>query len=157
MGEMIATLLLVAVVLFLWVSMAYLPIGVAKSRGISEDHLGTVRLLAILGLFIGVTWIVALILACVYPPKAPPKASRSKVNYDPVPAGYGTKSVDEELDQIMAEKGPHGVLEDANSNDTDAPNDKCENCGRAIGRLETPQIWQEHVVCNQCAKTLRNT
>lgn len=27
---------------------------------------------------------------------------------------------------------------------------KCENCGRAIGRLETVQLWQNHVVCNVC-------
>jgi predicted RNA-binding Zn-ribbon protein involved in translation (DUF1610 family) len=27
---------------------------------------------------------------------------------------------------------------------------KCENCGRAIGRLETVQLWQNHVVCNDC-------
>jgi predicted RNA-binding Zn-ribbon protein involved in translation (DUF1610 family) len=27
---------------------------------------------------------------------------------------------------------------------------KCENCGRTIGRLETLQLWQNHLVCNVC-------
>ena len=26
----------------------------------------------------------------------------------------------------------------------------CENCGRTIGKLETPRIWDEHVVCAAC-------
>ena len=26
----------------------------------------------------------------------------------------------------------------------------CENCGRQMGKLETPMIWQEHVVCLVC-------
>jgi hypothetical protein len=28
--------------------------------------------------------------------------------------------------------------------------EKCENCGRVIGNLETPLLHQEHVVCAQC-------
>jgi predicted RNA-binding Zn-ribbon protein involved in translation (DUF1610 family) len=31
---------------------------------------------------------------------------------------------------------------------------KCENCGRTIGRLETVQLWQNHVVCNDCQTRL---
>ena len=30
----------------------------------------------------------------------------------------------------------------------------CQNCGRAIGRLETPCIWKENVVCESCYKCL---
>jgi hypothetical protein len=26
----------------------------------------------------------------------------------------------------------------------------CENCGHAIGGLETPRVWQDHVVCAAC-------
>ena len=26
----------------------------------------------------------------------------------------------------------------------------CENCGAAIGQLETPLVWQDHVVCGPC-------
>ena len=31
----------------------------------------------------------------------------------------------------------------------------CENCGRKIGKLETPMVWQEQVVCRECHKVLR--
>ena len=26
----------------------------------------------------------------------------------------------------------------------------CENCGRQIGKLETPMAWREHVACQEC-------
>lgn len=26
----------------------------------------------------------------------------------------------------------------------------CANCGRVIGKLETPMVWQENVVCPEC-------
>jgi hypothetical protein len=32
--------------------------------------------------------------------------------------------------------------------------DKCENCGREIGKLETAHLWQEHVLCGECYKRL---
>src|SRR5438270_2514435 len=28
--------------------------------------------------------------------------------------------------------------------------EKCENCGRVIGKLEQPYVWRKHVVCAQC-------
>ncbi|MGD0462069.1 MAG: hypothetical protein ABSB74_06245 [Tepidisphaeraceae bacterium] len=28
--------------------------------------------------------------------------------------------------------------------------DNCDNCGAAIGKLETPNVWQDHVVCAHC-------
>jgi uncharacterized membrane protein YidH (DUF202 family) len=28
--------------------------------------------------------------------------------------------------------------------------EKCANCGRQIGELETPQIWRDNVVCSLC-------
>jgi hypothetical protein len=30
----------------------------------------------------------------------------------------------------------------------------CANCGRTIGRLETPHVWQNAIVCAQCRKML---
>lgn len=30
------------------------------------------------------------------------------------------------------------------------PLESCDNCGRAIGKLEAPHLWQDHVVCAQC-------
>ncbi|HVS73146.1 MAG TPA: hypothetical protein VHQ47_17960 [Phycisphaerae bacterium] len=33
----------------------------------------------------------------------------------------------------------------------------CENCGRTIGKLETPRVWQEHIVCGTCHRHLTGT
>ena len=30
----------------------------------------------------------------------------------------------------------------------------CANCGRPIGKLETPHLFQEHVVCAECEARL---
>lgn len=32
----------------------------------------------------------------------------------------------------------------------------CENCGRAVGKLETPCVYQEHIVCSDCDTRLRS-
>ena len=41
---------------------------------------------------------------------------------------------------------------------TASATETCANCGTAIGKLETPCVWQEHVVCAAChAKTWRIT
>lgn len=32
--------------------------------------------------------------------------------------------------------------------------ERCENCGRAIGALETAQLWNERVVCVDCRRKL---
>lgn len=37
--------------------------------------------------------------------------------------------------------------------DPDNP-DGCFNCGRRIGRLETPHLWDGHVVCYECRERL---
>lgn len=35
--------------------------------------------------------------------------------------------------------------------------EKCENCGCAIGSLETPMVWGDRVVCGDCHGRLRGT
>jgi hypothetical protein len=35
--------------------------------------------------------------------------------------------------------------------------EQCSNCGRVIGNLETPNIWQQHVVCAECHERLAAT
>ena len=65
---------------------------------------------------------------------APPKQKEV-----PRPAGYqGAKSLNyaAPVDATKQEKG------------------KCENCGRDIGKLEMPRLWQNHVVCAECASRL---
>ena len=32
--------------------------------------------------------------------------------------------------------------------------EECENCGRVIGKLETPFLWAERIVCSKCHKRL---
>jgi hypothetical protein len=32
----------------------------------------------------------------------------------------------------------------------DIPVEKCANCGRVIGKLETPMVWRDNVVCAVC-------
>lgn len=32
--------------------------------------------------------------------------------------------------------------------------DTCANCGHTIGKLETPHVWKEQVVCGECIKRL---
>ena len=35
-------------------------------------------------------------------------------------------------------------------------NERCENCGEFIGRLETPRVWKNHVICAKCEEKLCN-
>jgi hypothetical protein len=34
--------------------------------------------------------------------------------------------------------------------------DSCYNCGERIGRLETPHLWKEHIVCARCRQRLED-
>ena len=31
----------------------------------------------------------------------------------------------------------------------------CQNCGRVIGKLETPYVFEDHVVCGDCLPKLK--
>lgn len=44
-----------------------LPMDIAKNRGVSKEKRRYITVLSFLGLIFVVTWIVALILACVFP------------------------------------------------------------------------------------------
>ncbi len=35
--------------------------------------------------------------------------------------------------------------------------EECQNCGRVIGKLETPNVWNENIVCKACHKQLVDT
>jgi ribosomal protein L37AE/L43A len=32
--------------------------------------------------------------------------------------------------------------------------DACANCGEKFGKLETPGIWQDHLICSDCYRKL---
>ena len=54
--------------IILW--LIYVPIMIAKRRGISGSELTTISILSWCGiLFVGITWIIAIILALVWQPK----------------------------------------------------------------------------------------
>ncbi len=44
-----------------------MPIWIAKDRKVSEQTIKSIRILSVLGLFFGITWLVALIWACLAP------------------------------------------------------------------------------------------
>jgi ABC-type antimicrobial peptide transport system permease subunit len=62
------------------------PLGIAQGRNVSAANIQTIKLLSFLGLFFGVTWIVALILACVYPSQAQTRAIPG-MKYQPLGPG----------------------------------------------------------------------
>jgi hypothetical protein len=34
------------------------------------------------------------------------------------------------------------------------PSERCENCGGKIGKLQTPHVWDNHIVCAECHRKL---
>jgi hypothetical protein len=128
-------LLLAVFALVFWI-----PPIIAKRRCISDANMGTVRLLTILGVFFGVTWIVALVLACVYQPvvKHPIRNNKARPkSFDPIPESF-MRERDSEIEDVLNEP----------------QQEKCENCGRIIGKLETPALWKNHIVCDDCYEKL---
>lgn len=53
--------------LFLILILLVLPTEIAQKRGVSKEHRRYIIVLSLLGLLFGVTWVVALILAFVFP------------------------------------------------------------------------------------------
>lgn len=138
--QVIIVVALVALIVLLWLFIS-IPAFIARARGISKTNLITVRILGICGLFFGVTWIVALILALVYPPELPADA--------PPDRGRGFEPV-QPARRVLQPAGPPPIPPGAGGPGLET----CENCGRVIGKLETPAIWQDHIVCNACHDTL---
>ncbi|MCL2749338.1 MAG: SHOCT domain-containing protein [Alphaproteobacteria bacterium] len=62
---LILTMAVLCIVFLIFV--IQIPIFIAKGRGISGSDLSTIIVLSWLGIFLGVTWLVALILSLVWP------------------------------------------------------------------------------------------
>lgn len=45
----------------------FFPVAVAYIRGVSEERQNRLALLCVFSFFFGITWIIAMILACTYP------------------------------------------------------------------------------------------
>lgn len=121
MGEGIAVVFVIAIAGLLAWFMIKIPISIAQSRNVKRATVDSIRLLSILGLIFGITWIIALCWACMAAP--------------------------EEYDQLG---NPDLTGETA----AVATAETCDNCGYTIGKLETPHVWQGHVVCADCSKRL---
>jgi hypothetical protein len=133
-------LLMVIVAILLFIAVFWIPPYIGKKRGISDSNQSTVRLLTVLGLFFGVTWIVGLVLACTYPVAPKPRVQvnqRIPKAFDPIPENFMRRE-SSELEDFVAQP----------------EQEKCENCGTVIGKLETPSLWKNHVVCEACYEKL---
>ena len=73
LAPLVIGFILVAVFLYVFLN---IPNWIARSRNVSAETIKSINLLCFIALFLGVTWLVALIWACVAPPE------------DRVPAGY---------------------------------------------------------------------
>lgn len=65
----IAALLLIGVGLAFSLFMIYVPYLVAKSRDVAKDKRTIIIVLGWAGIFFGITWVIALILAFIYDPE----------------------------------------------------------------------------------------
>lgn len=54
--------------LLLWLFIATIPTTIAKNRGVENGELKTITILSWLGSFFFITWIIALVFACIYKP-----------------------------------------------------------------------------------------
>ena len=60
--------LLIIILLLVVFFLIQVPMMVAKSRGITGSELSTITILSWCGLFFGITWLIAIVLALVYQP-----------------------------------------------------------------------------------------
>ena len=58
---------LVCAGIFVAFLLVWIPVLIAKNRRLSADHISSIRMLTMIGILIGPVWIVALVLACVWP------------------------------------------------------------------------------------------
>lgn len=97
-----AILIACILILFLFILLIRVPIMIAKARHVSGGELTTVAVLSWCGIFLGITWFIALILALVYQPS-------NWVNKEESPADM-TKVENRNLDDLdklyqLKEKG----------------------------------------------------
>jgi len=112
-GEYVVLALVVITATVIATHILLVPVRIARRRGISEDHVTLVKVLSMAGLLLGITWLVAIALAYLFPSISPP---------------------DQFADNAT------GIV--------------CANCGRKIGKLETPLAFQDNMVCKACHKIL---
>jgi uncharacterized membrane protein/ribosomal protein L37AE/L43A len=151
--------LLIGVLILVFVVVYYLiifyPVTLAKQRRI--DSIGAVKGLCVLAIFMPLIWIIAILIAAMAKAnQLSPEAAKATARR---PKGYvggknlafkDTGSAAEKLGAMFASSSP-APSPPAKPR---AKGLKCENCGRLIGKLETPAVWRDHIVCTGCRETL---
>lgn len=97
------------IVSILWIVIS-IPCWIAATRGVSSQTISSIRLLSILGLFFGLTWLVALVWACL----APIETIEYKFEYEGS-GMYEIKGIDKEsgfdvTDNIAADSKQNAIL-----------------------------------------------
>lgn len=57
------------ILIFLFVLLIRWPINIAEERCVSTSTLGTIRVLSWLGIFFGITWVIAMVVALLAEPQ----------------------------------------------------------------------------------------
>lgn len=87
-------LLMFLVFIFVIIGIIYLirlPIIIAKKRGVAGADLATISILSWLGLVIGITWVVALVLSLVYNTSVQIKQEKRFISADELEKLYTLK------------------------------------------------------------------
>ena len=81
MGGFVILFVVILIVVFLiWLGL--IPIQIAKARGITGSELVTISILSWAGFFVGITWIIALVLALTYQPQKWVDKEKGESNLD---------------------------------------------------------------------------
>ncbi|HUX15268.1 MAG TPA: DUF3302 domain-containing protein [Phycisphaerae bacterium] len=134
MGDAGFVLVMVVVAIAVIFTIGLLPGYVATSRRHSKRE--AIWVCTILSLFLWPLWFVAMIWAFT---EAKPTPRRWHPRPAPPPAPEPT---------YYAPEPPLVVAQ---------PVEQCANCGRSIGALETPHVWQGRIVCSGCRQILETT
>ena len=146
----IAIIGLMALVVILSFVLAAYPGRVARRRGHASHR--AIDLCGLLGWLIWPLWVIAWIWAYTGP-EGEPVRSRKHRRSPRRPAGYGgpvTEPEDPPTDSELAATIKSGASVGPRA-------EVCANCGRMIGRLETPHLWQGRIVCSGCRQILETT
>ncbi len=65
-GNTLLSLLLIIIAIIIIFKVFTLPISIAKGKNLDSNTISTIRILTWLGIFAGITWIIAICLAIVY-------------------------------------------------------------------------------------------
>jgi hypothetical protein len=98
------------------------------------------------GLLLAIPVAAAATVACILTPRK--SSSPSATSYYPRDK-YGSIIRAKNLSYMEPISEPDEGFQNANKE-----TEGCKNCGRIIGKLETPYVWRDAMVCGPCYKIL---